>query len=244
MSLARRLISLYPTAFRERWGPDLEVEVQAAGGRSWPNLAAGVAGMWLHPALWPAGSRSQRRGRAATTAAVLTAGCWYLIHAAVELDERLGRDLGHSWQLSACTVMMLVGLALVSPRPDLATAVAGLRLLAVPTLLGGLVVIAANSGASLGAARYALPACWWIALALCAVQVCRVVARHGVPPSEARLRLGMWTLALASGATGAVVLGLSAAGGDFGAPAVLVAAGLLVPASAYIWTLRDLDWGR
>ena len=244
MGLARRLIRLYPAAFRERWGPDLEVEVQAAGGRSWPNLAAGVADLWLHPTLWPADSRAQRRGRAATTAAVLTATWWYVAHAAVELDGRLWHDVGHSWQLSTCTTLMLVGLALVSPRPDLATALAGLRLLAVPALLGGVVVVAANAGTDLGAARYLLLVCWWTALALGAVQACRVVARHGLPPSEARLRLGMWTLTLTSAASGAAVLGLSAAGGDLGALAVLVAAGLLLPASAYAWTLRDLGWGR
>ncbi|MFF4776982.1 hypothetical protein ACFY05_29375 [Microtetraspora fusca] len=246
MSLARRLAGLYPPAFRQRWGPDLEIEIRAAGARSWPNLAVSVAAMWLHPAIWPADSRSQRHARAATTAAAVTAAWWMLTHAAVELDDRLGRDVGHSWALSGCMTLTLAGLALVVPfpRPRLAVLFSSLRLLAVPAALGGLVAVAVQLDALAGAPgwiRLGLLATWWASLALGAFQACRVIARHATPPSGRRLRRGMWTLTATSAMTAAVVLSLSAANGHLGPSPALVSAGLLLPMSAYMWTLNDLN---
>ncbi|WP_157545649.1 hypothetical protein [Microtetraspora fusca] len=51
----------------------------------------------------------------------------------------------------------------------------------------------------------------------------------------------MWTLTATSAMTAAVVLSLSAANGHLGPSPTLVSAGLLLPMSAYKWTLNDLN---
>jgi hypothetical protein len=95
------------------------MEAQAAGWKAWPNLVAGIAGMWLHPAIWPAESRAQRQQRAATMAITVAAACWFLTHAATELDTLLSTGVARSWPMSVCTLLMLLGLVLVAPRPRL-----------------------------------------------------------------------------------------------------------------------------
>jgi hypothetical protein len=253
MNAAQRLIRLYPGSFRERWGPAMEAEVQGAGWRSWPNLVAGIAGMWLHPVIWPADSRAQRQRRAATMAVTVTAACWYLAHAAMELDTPLSGRVARAWPMTACTGLMLLGLLLVMPRPRLtldaaSTVLRGAaRRFAAPLILGAAVVAGVRTGVYTVAPtllRPVLLSCWWTALALSAVQGCRVVAGLGagvvVAPHPGRLRLGMWTLTLAGTVAGSILLSVSVTSGQLDLWSAAPGIGLLLLPSAFAGTLRDL----
>jgi hypothetical protein len=155
VNVARTLVSLYPRPFKEHWGAALEGDAQAAGWRCWPNVLVSLLGMWVHPAIWPAASRSQRRLRAANLAVAVTAVGWLVGHAVVEVTTSVPRGLAHSWILSACDGLTFFGFALILPFPRLTRrAVTELvdraaRLLAVPVLLGGLVVVMVLLGSAM-----------------------------------------------------------------------------------------------
>ncbi|TVT61148.1 hypothetical protein FNH05_03475 [Amycolatopsis rhizosphaerae] len=255
MSVTKRLVRLYPDPFREHWGTGLEAEAQDGGWRSWPNLLIGVLDMWLHPTVWPARSPAQRRGRAAVLAIAVALAGWLAEHAAAEQHSlhlpgllRIGE-----MNLDVFDAVTLLGLALVAPRPRLSFGAAAamlrqaVRRLAVPVLLGAGVVVTVHAGVGTSvplALRLGVLGCWWIALALGAVQLCQVVAGFGadltVPPHRGRLRLGVGILAGMFILTGAVVLGTSMVRGVPDTLSVATGAGLLVLASVCGWTLRDL----
>lgn len=253
MSVVRSLVRLYPNAFRERWGSLAEDEVTAAGWKSWPNLLAGIADMWLHPAVWPADSPAQRQRRAATMAITVALAGWFFGHVAAEQVDPLSRTGLDSWVPHGCTTLVLVGLALVAPLPKPSPAAVAtligwaVRRLVAPTALGTTVVLvvhhvtAADAPASL---RAVVLAAWWTALALGAIQIPRILTGVGadavVPPGPARLRYGVWTLAAASAAGGATILGRSLVGG--GGHLLTAAAGLclLLLTAVCTGTLRDL----
>ncbi|GAA1281244.1 hypothetical protein Psi02_36930 [Planotetraspora silvatica] len=253
MNPALRLIRLYPAAFRQRWGADLELEVQHAGRAAWANLAVSVAGMWLRPAIWPVDSPVQRRQRMATMAVVLAAACWFLTHAAMELDAPRSLAGAHTWPMNACAIVMMLGLVLVVPRPR-PTLDAALTLLhraacgfAVPAILTAVVTAAVQTGAYTAAPALLRPIlliCWWTALALGAIQSCRIVASLGaataVPPSPARLRLGLWCLAAAGTLPGLILLGTSVSSEQPHLLSAASGASLLVLSPAFVGTLRDL----
>jgi hypothetical protein len=253
VNLALRLIRLYPAAFRQRWGADLELEVQHSDRATCANLAVSVVGMWLRPAIWPADSSAQRRQRMATMAVTLAAVCWFLTHAAMELDAPHSLSGADTWPMNACAVLMTFGLLLVVPRPR-PTLHAALTLLrraaysfAVPAILTALVLAVVHTGAYAAAPALLRPIlliCWWTALALGAIQSCRIVAGLGaataVPPSPARLRLGLWSLTAAGALPGLLLLATSVSSEQ---PHLLPAAsgaGLLVLFPAFLGTLRDL----
>ncbi|KAA2255931.1 hypothetical protein F0L68_27465 [Solihabitans fulvus] len=252
MTIAGRLVRLYPASFRDRWGHAVATESAATGWRSWPNLAASIVDLWLHPAIWPAESRAQRRGRAAVLAAAVAAAVWYLAHLAQELDTPLHAGAARSAALSGCGGLTLVGLLLVAPRPRLTITAARTALhrlagkLAVPVVLGAAVVAAAHRDPGLIAAplRLVLLGCWWLALALAAIQGCRAVAGLGAdvlaPPRAGRLRLGIWALAAAAVIAGSVILGFAVSGAELDPLAAAVGAGLLLLTWAFVGTLRDL----
>ena len=253
MNAAQRLVRLYPGSFRERWGPAMEVEVQGAGWRSWPNLAMSIAGMWLHPVIWPADSRGQRQRRAAAMAITVAAASWFLAHAAMELDTPLSGRVARAWPMTACTGLMFLGFLLVLPRPRLTfDAVSTVlrrtaRRFAGPAILGAGVVAGVQTGVYAVAPALLRPAlliCWWTALALGAVQGCRIVAGLGpgvvVAPHPGRLRLGMWTLAVAGAAAGSILLSVSVTSGRLDLWSAAPGIGLLVLPSAFAGTLRDI----
>ncbi|NKZ04279.1 hypothetical protein [Actinomadura latina] len=251
MTPGRVLVRLYPEAFRERWGPDLETEIDSAGWRSWPNTLLGVADMWLHPALWPARSRAQRQLRITTMAISLTALCWFISHMAIEADGALSRGVGHSPMMSAGLALMAAGLALAAPLPR--PSVAGVLVLtrtfaarfAVPAGTAAAVVAAAHlwvDGRTPVLARAVLLACWWAALALGAVRACRIATDLGTrvvaPPRPGRLRLGTWVLAAGAATEAATVLGFSL-GRRADLPTIGVAMALLALLPAFSLVLRD-----
>lgn len=253
MSVARSLVRLYPNAFRERWGALAEDEATAAGWKSWPNLIAGIADMWLHPAVWPADSPVQRQRRAATMAITVALGSWFFGHVAAEQGDPLSRSGMDAWILHGCTTLLLVGLAQVAPLPRPSPAAVttligwAVRRLAAPAALGATVVLvvhhitAADSPASL---RAVVLAAWWTALALGAIQIPRILTGVGadavVPPGPARLRCGVWTLAAASAANGATILGRSIAGGHVHLLTAAAGLCLLLLTAVCAGTLRDL----
>jgi hypothetical protein len=184
MRLARVLVRLYPAAFQRQWGADMEAEIGRAGWRSWPNTVAGIADLWLHPAIWPTRSPAQRQLRMTTMAITLTAAFWYISHLVTELDGALSSGVGHSPLMPAGTGLMLAGLLLIAPHPRPAAGVLALllrgvaRRFAVPCALATVIVIAAHTQAIAHASqllRVILVACWWIALALGAIQTCRTI---------------------------------------------------------------------
>jgi hypothetical protein len=253
MNATQRLVRLYPDSFRERWGSALEIEAQTTGWRSWPNLAVHIADMWLHPVIWPADSRAQRHQRAATMAITVAAACWFLTHAATELDTPLSTGLARTWPMSACSVLMLLGLVLVAPRPRLTrNAVTtvfrrAVSRFAAPVILGAGVVAGVHAGVYTAAptlVRPVLLACWWTALALGAIQSCRIIAGLDVgvvvPPRPGRLRLGLWTLTTAGTVPGPILLTASVTSGHLDLLSAASGAGLLVLTSAFVGTLRDI----
>lgn len=247
------LVRLYPEAFRRRWGPALEHEIRVGGWRTWPNLVAGIADMWMHPVVWPAESGAQRCRRAATMAVAVSAVCWFVTHAVVELHAPPSAGISRSWPMSAYGVLTLLGLVLVAPRPRLSrnAVIAMLRCaaarFALPIALGAGVVVCVRTGAYVAAPmllRSALLACWWTALALAALQSCRIVAALGhavvVAPRPGRLRLGLWLLAAAVSVPGPVLLHASMTDGHVDLLSAASGAGLLVVVSAFIGTLHDV----
>ncbi|WP_410626722.1 hypothetical protein [Amycolatopsis sp. cmx-8-4] len=201
MTVAQWLVRLYPRAFRDRWGADLTAEVQAYP-RSWPNLLASAADVWLHPAVWPARSVAQRQARVAAMAVVVTGIGWFAAHLTVE-DTR-----GLPPVLDLCAIVVVTGLLLVAPRPAPATLMAiGLRLLralAGPAVLGAAVVAVVHSsgGSFAPPARLTLLLCWWGAWVLAVIQVGRTVAGVGVEVPARRYRLGVRVLGAAAAAIG------------------------------------------
>jgi hypothetical protein len=252
--VARSLVRLYPDAFRERWGSLVEDEARGAGWKSWPNLIAGIADMWLHPAVWPADSPAQRQRRVATMGITVALAAWFLSHLAAELAGPLPPDGLRDGVMHGCTALLLFGIALVAPRPRPSMGAAitllrwAVRRLAVPTVLGTGAVILVHSGvdgdASPPTLRTAVFAAWWIALGLGAIQIPRIFTGVGadavVPPHTGRLRAGVWTLASASATGGATILGVSVTGYGFHPLGVVTGVGLLLLTAVCAGTLRDL----
>ncbi|MGW2254955.1 hypothetical protein ACWCXH_32945 [Kitasatospora sp. NPDC001660] len=250
--VSRSLVRLYPDAFRERWGSMVEDEARGAGWKSWPNLIAGIVDMWLHPALWPADSPVQRQRRVATMGITVALAAWFLGHLAAEQAGPLPGDGVRNEVMHGCTTLLLLGIALVAPRPRPTPGAAitllgwAVRRLAAPTLLGTAVVILVHSGidadASPPSLRTALLAAWWIALGLGAIQIPRIFTGVGadavVPPGTGRLRTGVWTLAGASATGGSTILGVSLNG--FHILGAGTGVGLLLLTGVCAGTLRDL----
>lgn len=253
MNVARTLVSLYPRPFKEHWGAALEGDARAAGWRSWPNVLVSLLDMWIHPAIWPAASRTQRRLRAANLAVAVTAVGWLVGHAVVEMSTSVPRALAHSWILSACDGLTFLGFALVLPFPHLTRRALtelvdrAARLLAVPVFLGGFVVVMVHSGIdpdALPLLRPAVLACWWIALTLGTIQSVRTVAGMDIAtittPGPERLRLGLWTAAAGLALGGSIILGSAVTVGHDRLAGIVAGVGLLALAAATIGTVRDL----
>ncbi|MFC4907257.1 hypothetical protein [Actinomadura gamaensis] len=247
MTAARVLARLYPAAVREQWGPDLEAEIAAAGWRSWWNTLLGAADLWLHPGLWPARSRAQRRLRTTALATSITALCWFVAHVGVETDDALSRRAGHSPLLTAGVAIMLAGLALIAPLPR--PEAAALRVL-LRTAVARFALPAALAAAVVATVRFAplahppplargvLLAAWWTAVALGAARAGLIVAELGarvlVPARPGRLGLGARVL-MAGAATEAAAL----LGSRPDPPGFAVAATILVLLAAFVPVLRD-----
>ncbi len=67
MRMSTILVRLYPPAIRQRWGADIEREVDAAGSRAWPDTVIGAVTRWLRPSDWPETTAGQT-SRVVTTA--------------------------------------------------------------------------------------------------------------------------------------------------------------------------------
>ncbi|HEY3511386.1 hypothetical protein [Kribbella sp. NPDC051137] len=245
MSVAARvLVRLYPRAFRERWGAELVGEVDRAGWRGMPQLAWAIAGMWLHPAIWPADSMVERRRRVAALAVVVTAAGWLTAHAVLELTGAVPRALAHSWFLTVCDTMTFFGFLLALPVPRLRSvvrlAVLAVRRIALPVAIGAAVVVVVHRDLAVPAVvKIAVVGAWWLALTMVAGQVVRTVADVDLDavavPSPQRLRLGLWTTAAGLAGSGLTLL---TAGGD---PAgVLGGVTVLALAAAVNGTVHDL----
>ncbi|GAB2725546.1 hypothetical protein [Kitasatospora kifunensis] len=252
--VARSLVRLYPDAFRERWGSLAEDEARGAGWKSWPNLIAGIVDMWLHPAVWPADSPAQRQRRVATMGITVALAAWFLGHLAAEQAGPLPADGLRNGVMHGCTTLLLLGIALVAPRPrpTLGAAITllgwAVRRLAAPTLLGTAAVVLVHSGVSANASPptlcTAVLAAWWIALGLGAIQIPRIFTGVGadavVPPGTGRLRAGVWTLAGASATGGATIFGASVTADGFHLLGAAIGASLLLLTAVCAGTLRDL----
>ncbi|GAA3584891.1 hypothetical protein [Kribbella ginsengisoli] len=219
MSVTRALVGLYPPAVRERWGPELEEEACRDGWRGWPDLTVNLLGLWMHPAIWPAGSMTHRRARVAKLAIGLTGTGWLTGHALLELSAAVPRSLTHSWILDACDAITLLGFLLVLPLP---------RPASWPAL------------AATAARRLPLLGGWWLALIVAVVQVARTVASIEPPPGPRRLVTGLWfaTLGLSTSA-GVFVTATFASGNDL-VTGLAAGCGLVALALAGGGTIRDL----
>lgn len=251
MNVGAGIVRLYPAPLRERWGAALEQAANNAGWRSWPNLMLGVADMWLHPTVWPAESPLQRRRRAAATAFAFALGGWLLGYLVVEQGPRPTPVV--ITLMNLCDGLTLLGLLFVAPIPRRTMAAIRTvidrsgRRLALPALLGIGALVAAHGvvgSTSPAALRVAVVLCWWSALALGAVRVCRVVADLGadvvVAPSIGRLRVGIGMLVAAMTCAAVVVLASLLTSGHLDPLPAGLGLTLLLLAVACAATLRDL----
>ena len=238
------LLRLYPAAFRERWGEDLRAEAESAGLRSWPNLVAGAADMWLHPAMWPTAWPAQRNSRAAAMAVLITVACWLVAHLTTEPGSP-----GYAIALNGCGVLLAIGLVLLAPLPRIralgALLVRSTRMLAAPVLLAAVVVLVANSPldpVGQPVLRLLVLLGWWGSWVLGVVAGCRIIAGLGpdlvAPPALSRTRLGVAVLTGAS-ATAAGTIAVFAALHPAPLP-VLLGAGAALSAIACGAARRDL----
>ncbi|WP_163508121.1 hypothetical protein [Fodinicola acaciae] len=235
MNVTKALVWLYPRPMRERW------DIQA-DWRQLPDLLRGIADSWLHPAFWPATTPAQRRRRATAAAATMMFLAWLAGHAVLEQDPLLPATLTHAWQLSAIEVVALVGLATIAPLPRLTVATirrAAARLVP-PAGLAAVVVVVANSPhVPPGPVRGLVLIGWWFALLVGGLQVCRLVADvDGRTPGPLRLRLGLWAVLVAAGATAAAILGFAVTLRD--PYAGVVGAGIAAVALVVLTTARDV----
>lgn len=202
-TVGRALVGLYPQAVRDRWGLDLVHEADRAGWRELPQLVVAIAGMWMHPAIWPAASFVERRRRVSAQTVLVVAVGWLTAHGVLELTGAVPRALAHSWLLTACDLATFTGLLLAVPVPRLRRpSIVRLawrisRRLTVPAAAGVLIVYAANRGvAPEPAVRGIVVAGWWLTLMIAASQSVRTVAdvdlSDVVMPGPRRLRLGLW----------------------------------------------------
>jgi F0F1-type ATP synthase membrane subunit c/vacuolar-type H+-ATPase subunit K len=247
MRLAPVLLSLYPRPVRARWGPDLEAEIRDAGWWSLPDTLAGIAGLWLHPVVWPGASPRRRRLRMTTMAVAVALACWFASLATAELGGRSAQAAGRSPLMSAGMVLILAGLVLLAPFPVFRALAATCRIavsrLAVPALLGAGAVVAVHAGAASEphVVRTAVLSCWWTALALGAVQACRAIAAAGprvIPPRAGRLRAGTALLTAGAAANATALLGFSL-NADPDPAATVTGLGLLASLTALVLVIRD-----
>ncbi|MGW3042401.1 hypothetical protein ACWC9T_20740 [Kitasatospora sp. NPDC001159] len=247
------LFRLYPAPMRERWGEELAEEVRGAGWRAWPRLLAAIADLWLHPAIWPADDRTQRRDRATALALAVALATGFVGALAAEQGAHRISAPGGAWAAPLDQALLLAGLTLVTPLPRrdltalrtlLATAV---RRLAAPALAGaGLVALAHSAlGSAVAAGGYGFTAfaCWWAVLAVGALQTCRTVAGPAgraalATPSPVRLKLGLGTLTAAGVLAGSTLL----ATWTVGPTATALTAGILLVLLAWplAAALKDL----
>jgi hypothetical protein len=241
------LLALYPRPVRDRWGPDLEAELRTAGWRGLPNTLAGIADLWLHPAIWPDASPHRRRLRLTTMTVAIALTCGFISMITAELGDRAARSAGHGPLMTTGMCLLLAGLLLLAPgvRAFVATCRIAVTRLAAPAALGAVVLVAVHGGAG-GAppgVRAAVVTCWWAALALGAVQTCRAIAAAGAhlaPPNPGRLRVGTAVLIAGAAANAAALL---AHAPDHNLPGV----GLLGLLATLVVALRDtrhLAWQR
>lgn len=250
-SVGRVVVGLYPRAFRDRWGHELADEAERTGWRGgWPLLRA-VAGMWLHPAIWPADSAVERRRRVAALAVVVTGVGWLIAHAVLELTGAVPRALAHSWLLTVFDLTTFLGFALSLPLPRLRRAsmthlalVIAQRLVG-PFLLGAVIVLIANHGLLSGAVgRYLVVPAWWLALFLGVAQAVRTVAdvelADVLVPSGRRLGIGLWLAAIGLTAMGSTILVPTLVGSGDRVAGLTGGLALLLLAAAVNGTVRDL----
>jgi hypothetical protein len=252
MSVVRVLLRLHPAPFRERWGPELEADAQAAGARSWPNLVANALDMWLHPVIWPADSASQRQHRAATTALAITLAAWFTGRAATANDSQVTWQAHPVWNVADCAMLMLLGAALVLPLPrPTPNAVAALLRKSVTSLaapaalgIGALIFVHTTHPATGSTARLLVTASYWLTLGLAAIQVGRIIGTTGTavlsPPSPERLRLGIGILTVGSALSSWITLSSLAAGDGVDGVSATAGGCLLALTCMLFSILRDL----
>lgn len=215
---------LYPRPYLDRWGDDLCDAARSEGWRSWPNLVASAAAIWLQPAIWPPRHRGQRTARA-TAMVLAVAGCgWFIANLFTEDAGPVFRQV-----LRGCAAALLVGCALVTPLPHpnltaLAAAVRrSTRYFAVPVVLVSTVVIIVH-GSVLSRIppvpiRLAVVSLWWIGWLLAVGAGSRVLANLGpdtvIAPSRRRAGAGGVILAAVALMTGAVLLTFAFSGARF-----------------------------
>lgn len=256
MTIPSLLVALYPPAVRHRWGDELARTVAECGPRSWPDTVRGAVRLWLHPGDWPETITGQTRRVLAVGLFAVTAVAALLLRAA-EPTTSLTADARHPLT-SLWLLPVLTGLALAAPLPRPAVllrpavlrglAATATRTLAVPAAALVSLYGLAHSGVlgqPAGPLRLAFVGYYWLTLAFASLQLCLLISRVvGVPglitlPGTGRLRASL--LLVGAGLALAAVQGLAGALlPTLDATALLLAAGLTVPAAAALTTGLNL----
>ncbi|MFG1912026.1 hypothetical protein [Kribbella sp. NPDC048928] len=250
-AVGRVVVGFYPRAIRERWGQDLAGEIDREGWRGLPQLAVAIAGMWLHPAIWPTSSSAERRRRVAALTVLVVGAGWLTAHAVFELTGAVPRAITHSWLLTACDLVTFAGFLMAVPVPRLRrTALARLawtviRRLTLPFGAGAAVVYAANHDTFTSPMiRVLVVVGWWLILVLAASQVVRTVADVDLGdvlmPGPRRLGLGLWLVAFGLAVSGVTILIQALTGGSDRVAGFLGGAAVLALGVSVNGTVRDL----
>ncbi|MCP2339328.1 hypothetical protein [Actinomadura rupiterrae] len=213
MNAAALIVGLYPPAVRDRWGPGIRDELDAAGLRSWPDAIIGAVRLWLRPSTWPETSTGQTRRVAAVALFAVTSATMLMLRA-VEPSPALTADTRHI-ATSLWLIPTLLGIALAAPLPPLRwsalrrlTAVA-IRALAGPAAALAAMVLLANSGVlkqTSGLTDVLLVSYYWGTLAFGAVAACVLVGRvAGAAVLPSRRRLGTALVLLGTGLASAAL---------------------------------------
>lgn len=203
MNVPALLLACYPPPVRQRWGEQLQAEVEHGGPRRWANVAVGAVGLWLSPSTWPVPTSQQRRAVLTVTGAVIL-GAAALLLRAVTGDEPEASAAAAT--LTAALCGLLLGAVLLCPTPPLhwnsllrlaRQAIGALWLPALLTL--AIVAFAHQPGTDTLLAnpliRAGCVATYWATLLLGVVQTCRLCSSlltgTARPPAPWRLRAGL-----------------------------------------------------
>lgn len=203
MNVPAVLVACYPPPVRKRWGEQLQAEVDHGGARRWVNVAAGAAGLWLYPSVWPAATSQQRRAVLTVTGAVIL-GAAALLLRAVTGDEPEASAAAATLTSALCG--LLLGAVVLCPTPPwhwnslLRLARHAIGALWLPAVLMlALVAFAHQPGTDTLLAnpgiRAGCMATYWATLLLGVVQTCRLCSSlltgPARPPAPWRLRAGL-----------------------------------------------------
>lgn len=202
MNVSALLVACYPPPVRERWGEQLQTEVEHTVPLRWVNVVGGALGLWLNPAVWPASTSRQRRAVLTVTGAVILGAAALLLRAVADNTS----DAPAAALMTAALAGLGLGGLLLCPAPPLhregLTRVTrqAIRALWLPVVLAAAITAFAHQPGTQALLSHPLihAGCvfaYWATLLLGVVQTCRLctslLTNTTGPPARWRVRAGL-----------------------------------------------------